>query len=207
MLFFLGPILGIYGGLTIFCLQFIYNMFLLYEYASALLDSSYILIQTDLYFFDFGYSYLTWSLFIDRITLVMLFVVLVISFLVHIYSFFYMRTDPHLIRFMSLLSLFTFCMLLLITSFNFIQMFFGWEGVGICSYLLINFWFTRIQANKASIKAMLVNRIGDSSFLIFMSIYYFMFKTFEFYPIYSILEMYKYVYFNFFLWIFIYVVY
>lgn len=198
LLFFIGPILGVYGALIIFCLQFVYNMFLLYNYALLLLDSSYILIQTDLFFFDFGYSYLTWSLFVDRITLVMLFVVLVISFLVHIYSFFYMRTDPHIVRFISLLSLFTFCMLLLITSFNFIQMFFGWEGVGICSYLLINFWFTRIQANKSSIKAMLVNKIGDSSFLIFMSIYYFVFKTFEFYPIYSVLETYKYVYINFF---------
>ena len=198
LLFLLGPILGIYGVLVIFFFQFICNMFLLYEYALMLIDSSYVLVQTNLYFFDIGYSYLTWSLFVDHITLVMLFVVLMISFLVHIYSFFYMRYDPHLIRFLSLLSLFTFCMLLLVTSFNFIQMFFGWEGVGICSYFLINFWFTRIQANKASIKAMLVNRIGDSSFLIFMSIYYYLFKTFEFYPIYSVLETYKYVYFNFF---------
>ena len=77
--------------------------------------------------------------------------------LVHLYSTEYMKTDPHLPRFMSYLSLFTFFMLILVTADNFIQMFVGWEGVGLCSYLLINFWFTRIQANKAAIKAMIIN--------------------------------------------------
>ena len=91
----------------------------------------------------------------------MLFVVTFISTLVHLYSTEYMSEDPHLPRFMSYLSLFTFFMLMLVTSNNFLQMFVGWEGVGLSSYLLINFWFTRIQANKAAIKAMLVNRVGD----------------------------------------------
>jgi NADH-ubiquinone oxidoreductase chain 5 len=78
----------------------------------------------------------------------------------------YMSHDPHKSRFFSYLSLFTFFMLLLISADNFFQLFLGWEGVGLCSYLLINFWFTRIQANKAAIKAMIINRIGDF-FLIF----------------------------------------
>lgn len=91
----------------------------------------------------------------------MLIVVTFISTLVHLYSVEYMAHDPHLVRFMSYLSLFTFFMLVLITANNFFQLFVGWEGVGLCSYLLINFWFTRIQANKAAIKAMLVNRVGD----------------------------------------------
>jgi proton-translocating NADH-quinone oxidoreductase chain L len=91
----------------------------------------------------------------------MLFVVTFISTLVHLYSTEYMGEDPHLPRFMSYLSLFTFFMLILVTSNNFLQMFVGWEGVGLSSYLLINFWFTRIQANKAAMKAMLVNRVGD----------------------------------------------
>nr|QWK44508.1 NADH dehydrogenase subunit 5 [Desmarestia aculeata] len=102
-----------------------------------------------------------WAFCFDSLTVVMLIVVTFISTLVHLYSTEYMGGDPHLPRFMSYLSLFTFFMLILVTADNFVQMFVGWEGVGLCSYLLINFWFTRIQANKAAIKAMLVNRAGD----------------------------------------------
>jgi NADH-ubiquinone oxidoreductase chain 5 len=104
---------------------------------------------------------ISWGFMFDSLTVVMLIVVTSVSTLVHIYSMEYMRFDPHRPRFMSYLSLFTFFMLMLVTADNFIQMFLGWEGVGLCSYLLINFWFTRIQANKAAIQAMIVNRIGD----------------------------------------------
>src|SRR6476620_5129963 len=102
-----------------------------------------------------------WGFMFDSLTVTMCVVVTFISFLVHLYSTEYMSHDPHLARFMSYLSLFTFFMLILVTADNFVQMFVGWEGVGLCSYLLINFWFSRIQANKAAIKAMLVNRVGD----------------------------------------------
>nr|YP_011008377.1 NADH dehydrogenase subunit 5 [Sporochnus bolleanus]WBP70348.1 NADH dehydrogenase subunit 5 [Sporochnus bolleanus] len=102
-----------------------------------------------------------WAFCFDSLTVVMLLVVTFVSALVHLYSTEYMGEDPHLPRFMCYLSLFTFFMLILVTADNFVQMFVGWEGVGLCSYLLINFWFTRIQANKAAIKAMLVNRVGD----------------------------------------------
>jgi len=104
--------------------------------------------------------------FYDSLTAIMLFVVTFISLLVHIYSCEYMKNDMHLQRFLAYLSLFTFFMIVLVTSNNFIQLFTGWEGVGLCSYLLINFWFTRIQANKAAIKAVIVNRIGDTAFAI-----------------------------------------
>ena len=107
-----------------------------------------------------------WGFMFDSLTATMCVVVTFVSLLVHLYSIEYMSHDPHLSRFMSYLSLFTFFMLILVTADNFIQMFVGWEGVGLCSYLLINFWFTRIQANKAAIKAMLINRIGDFSLLI-----------------------------------------
>ena len=96
-----------------------------------------------------------WGLYFDTLTVVMLVVVTVVSSLVHIYSVGYMQGDPHIPRFISYLSIFTFFMLMLVTADNFVQLFFGWEGVGLASYLLINFWFTRVQANKASIKAML----------------------------------------------------
>jgi proton-translocating NADH-quinone oxidoreductase chain L len=103
----------------------------------------------------------SWGFYFDTLTSVMIVVITWVSTLVHLYSISYMKEDPHLPRFMSYLSLFTFCMLMLVTADNFIQLFFGWEGVGLASYLLINFWFTRLQASKASIKAMLMNRVGD----------------------------------------------
>jgi NADH:ubiquinone oxidoreductase subunit 5 (subunit L)/multisubunit Na+/H+ antiporter MnhA subunit len=116
----------------------------------------------------------------DSLTAVMCAVVTFISCLVHLYSTEYMSHDPHLPRFMSYLSLFTFFMLILVTADNFIQMFIGWEGVGLCSYLLINFWFTRIQANKAAIKAMLMNRIGDFSLIIGIIIIFIYYKSVDY---------------------------
>nr|YP_010872573.1 NADH dehydrogenase subunit 5 [Antipathozoanthus remengesaui]YP_010872586.1 NADH dehydrogenase subunit 5 [Antipathozoanthus obscurus]WGU49974.1 NADH dehydrogenase subunit 5 [Antipathozoanthus remengesaui]WGU49987.1 NADH dehydrogenase subunit 5 [Antipathozoanthus obscurus] len=104
----------------------------------------------------------------DSVTATMLIVVTGVSTLVHIFSTAYMDGDPHLPRFMSYLSLFTFFMILLVTSDNYPQLFIGWEGVGLCSYLLINFWLTRIEANKAAIKAMLVNRVGDIGLVLAM---------------------------------------
>jgi len=121
-----------------------------------------------------------WSFCFDSLTSIMLIVVTFISTLVHLYSTEYMEHDPHLPRFMSYLSLFTFFMLILITANNFLQMFVGWEGVGLSSYLLINFWFTRIQANKAAIKAMLVNRVGDFALLLAIFSLYFVFNTLDY---------------------------
>mgnify|MGYP001449377062 CR=1 FL=1 len=108
----------------------------------------------------------TWSINIDPLSSIMLVVVSLISFLVHFYSIGYMRHDPNKARFMSYLSLFTFSMLILVVSDNFLQLFFGWEGVGLSSYLLIGFWYKRDSANKAAIKAFLVNRVGDFGFAI-----------------------------------------
>ena len=116
----------------------------------------------------------------DSLTVIMCFIVTFISLLVHFYSTEYMSHDPHLPRFMGYLSLFTFFMLILITGDNFIQMFVGWEGVGLCSYLLINFWFTRIQANKAAIKAMLLNRIGDFSLILGILVIFLKYKSVDY---------------------------
>jgi len=102
-----------------------------------------------------------WAFFFATVTVTMLIVVTSISALVHLYSIEYMKNDPHLPRFMAYLSLFTFFMLMLVTGENMAIMFLGWEGVGLASYLLINFWHTRLQANKSAIKAIIVNRIGD----------------------------------------------
>jgi len=116
----------------------------------------------------------------------MLFVVLIVSSLVHLYSTAYMSEDPHTSRFMSYLSLFTFFMLILVSSENLISLFLGWEGVGLCSYLLISFWFTRTAANKAAIKAMIVNRVADLALTIGIIAAFFIFQSVEFAPIFGL---------------------
>jgi len=123
---------------------------------------------------------INWGFLFDSLTVVMCVVVTFVSSLVHLYSIEYMSHDPHLPRFMSYLSLFTFFMLILVTADNFIQMFLGWEGVGLCSYLLINFWFSRVQANKAAIKAMIMNRIGDFCLVIGILILFVNFKSVDY---------------------------
>lgn len=116
----------------------------------------------------------------------MLIVVTTISFFVHLYSISYMGHDPHLQRFLSYLSLFTFFMLILVTADNFLQMFVGWEGVGLASYLLISFWFTRLAANKSAIKAMVVNRLGDIGVVLAMLVIYDSFKTLDYGTIFAL---------------------
>ncbi len=105
-----------------------------------------------------------WAFRIDTLTAVMLIVVTTVSALVHLYSMGYMHEDPHRPRFFAYLSLFTFAMLMLVTANNFLQLFFGWEGVGLASYLLIGFWYEKPSANAAAIKAFIVNRVGDFGF-------------------------------------------
>ncbi len=132
---------------------------------------------------------LDWSFCFDSLTAIMLVIVTFISTLVHLYSTEYMENDPHLSRFMSYLSLFTFFMLILVTANNFLQMFVGWEGVGVSSYLLINFWFTRIQANKAAIKAMLINRIGDFGLLLAIFAIFFIFNSLNYDIVFTLVPL------------------
>jgi NADH-ubiquinone oxidoreductase chain 5 len=135
---------------------------------------------------DSEYFNVDWGFLFDSLTVVMCCVVTFISLLVHVYSMEYMANDPHLSRFMSYLSLFTFFMLILVTADNYIQLFVGWEGVGLCSYLLINFWFTRIQANKAAIKAMILNRIGDFGLAVGILIMFVTFKSVDYATVFSL---------------------
>jgi NADH-quinone oxidoreductase subunit L len=115
-------------------------------------------------FIDVGGFTSTWSVRIDALSAVMLVVVNTVSFLVHVYSIGYMSEDPHRARFFSYLSFFTFSMLALVTANDFLQLFFGWEGVGVASYLLIGFWYHKRSANDAAIKAFITNRVGDFGF-------------------------------------------
>ncbi|WP_342170031.1 NADH-quinone oxidoreductase subunit L [Rickettsia endosymbiont of Seladonia tumulorum] len=107
-----------------------------------------------------------WSIYIDQLTSIMFIAVTWVSSVVHIYSLGYMAEDKGIVRFLSFLSLFTFFMLMLVSADNFLQLFFGWEGVGVCSYLLIGFWYSKESANKAAIKAFIANRVGDFAFIL-----------------------------------------
>jgi NADH-ubiquinone oxidoreductase chain 5 len=109
-----------------------------------------------------------WALLFDSLTVIMLLVITLVSGLVHLYATSYMSADPHLCRFFSCLSLFTFFMLALVTAENYFQFFVGWEGVGLCSYFLITFWYTRLQANKSALQAVMVNKVGD--FTLFLAV-------------------------------------
>jgi len=124
-----------------------------------------------------GEFQVNWSIYVDSLTAVMLVVVSLISSIIHFYSIGYMHHDPHKPRFMAYLSLFTFAMLTLVTADNFLQLFFGWEGVGLCSYLLIGFWYKKKSANAAAIKAFIVNRIGDFGFAIGIFLIFYLFGT------------------------------
>ena len=127
-----------------------------------------------------------WSINIDPLSSVMLVVVTFVSALVHIYSIGYMSHDPHKPRFMSYLSLFTFSMLVLVVSDNFLQLFFGWEGVGLCSYFLIGFWYKKESANNAAIKAFIVNRVGDFGLAIGIFLIFFYFGTINFQEVFDL---------------------
>ena len=119
----------------------------------------------------------SWGLRIDTLTAVMLVVVTTVSSLVHLYSIGYMHEDDSRPRFFAYLSLFTFAMLMLVTSDNLLQMFFGWEGVGLASYLLIGFWYQKPEANAAAIKAFVVNRVGDFGFALGIFGLFFVFRS------------------------------
>ena len=128
-----------------------------------------------------------WSIKIDALSSVMLVVVTLVSSIVHIYSIGYMSHDPHKQRFMAYLSLFTFSMLMLVTSDNFLQLFFGWEGVGLCSYFLIGFWFKKESANAAAIKAFVVNRVGDFGFALGIFLIFYLFGTVNYAEVFELI--------------------
>ncbi len=128
-----------------------------------------------------------WSIYVDSVSSVMLVVVTFISSLVHIYSVGYMAEDPHKPRFMAYLSLFTFAMLTLVTSDNFLQLFFGWEGVGLCSYFLIGFWYKKNTANNAAIKAFIVNRVGDFGFALGIFLIFYLCGTVNYSEVFNLI--------------------
>ena len=161
---FFGRVIGDRGSQVVTCgalvLSAIFGIGLFHE----IMGQSAPHVQTLMTWIAAGGVDVAWSLRLDTLSGVMILVVTIVSAMVHIYSVGYMAHDPGIPRFMAYLSLFTFFMLMLVTANDFVQLFFGWEGVGLCSYLLIGFWYDRPAADAAAIKAFVVNRIGDFGF-------------------------------------------
>jgi len=183
---FLGRKIGVTGSHIITCTCLILSSILatiaFYEVG---LSSSPVTVYL-FNWIDSEYMNISWEFLFDQLTVSMFIPVLYISSLIHIFSTDYMAEDPHNQRFFSYLSLFTFFMLILVSGANFFVMFVGWEGIGIVSYLLINFWFTRIQANKAAILALTMNRVGDMGLSIGYFALFALFGSLDYATIFSI---------------------
>nr|UXC95300.1 NADH dehydrogenase subunit 5 [Phoma sp. 1 OB-2014] len=158
---FFGRKIGVTGSQIITCTAVIMTtVFAIVAFFEVGLNN--IPVSIELFrWIDSESLYVSWGFHFDSLTVSMLIPVLIVSSLVHIYSIGYMSHDPHIQRFFSYLSLFTFMMLILVTADNYLLMFVGWEGVGVCSYLLVCFWYSRIAANQSSLSAFLTNRVGD----------------------------------------------
>ena len=163
--------------------------------------STILLINIINYGQEFKYDFFTWiaisdfkvnwGIKVDLLSALMIFVVNVVSAVVHCYSLGYMKDDDRINRFMSYLSLFTFFMLILVTAPNLLQLFVGWEGVGLCSYLLIGFWYKKDSANRAAMKAFIVNRVGDFAFLIAIIATYILFGSLYFEDIFAQIDLFN----------------
>ncbi len=185
---FFGKKLNLMLSHSLSCLMIIIPFFLSLYFLKLTLSGSYYIVVPLFEWLSSGDLITEWSLRLDLLTSVMLVVVTSVSSLVHIYSIGYMSHDPHQTRFFAYLSFFTFAMLILVTSNNFLQLFFGWEGVGLASYLLIGFWYKKDSANSAAMKAFVVNRVGDFGFLIGLAILFFYTSSLDFDTIFSMNE-------------------
>jgi NADH-ubiquinone oxidoreductase chain 5 len=163
-------IIAVFGLLS----NFIFSVF--YFFCSFPDKTFYIFKGT---WFDGMLDDVSWIFFFDYYAFIMFVVVNIMTFFIIVYSFDYMSHDPHLYRFISYLFLFSFFMVLLVTAGNMIQLFIGWEGVGIVSYLLVNFWFTRLEAVRSAIKAILFNKVGDIGFIVLCVFMFYVLKTFD----------------------------
>jgi NADH-quinone oxidoreductase subunit L len=182
---FFGRWIGDRGAQLITCgLMGLTGLFSLMIFREVALDGNEQVIELFTWIRSGGFE-ASWALKFDTLTAVMVVVVSVVSALIHIYSIGYMAKDPSIPRFFSYLSLFTFFMLMLVTANNFVQLFFGWEGVGLSSYLLIGFWHDRASANAAAIKAFVVNRIGDFGFVLGIFAVFYLFGSVSFEAIFA----------------------
>nr|UNJ18905.1 NADH dehydrogenase subunit 5 [Cyanidiaceae sp.] len=195
---FFGRWLGSFGSSIVTCVCLMFTTFLscITFYEVGILNyPCYIKVAS---WINSGTFCVSWGFLFDSLTVTIVIIVSIVSLLVHIYSVEYINLDPHLPRFMSYLSVFTFFMLTLITADNFIQMFLGWEGVGFASYLLINFWFSRLSANKAAIKAIVINRIGDVGLSLGILLIFLEFRSVDYLIVFNLVPSIFFESFNFF---------
>lgn len=188
---FFGRKIGISGSQLITCTCVLITTFLaVVAFIEVGLNNIPVILHL-IRWIDIESLNVSWGFNFDSLTVSMLIPVLIVSSLVHVYSIGYMSHDPHNQRFFSYLSLFTFMMIILVTANNFLLMFVGWEGVGICSYLLVSFWFTRIAANQSSISAFLTNRVGDCFLTIGMFAILWSFGNIDYYTVFSLAPYYS----------------
>tara|TARA_B100000214_G_scaffold181604_1_gene130940 strand:+ start:988 stop:2916 length:1929 start_codon:yes stop_codon:yes gene_type:complete len=185
---FFGKKLNLMLSHSFSCTMIIIPFFLSLYFLNLTLSENYNLVVPLFEWLKSSDLVTEWSLRLDLLTSVMLVVVTSVSSLVHLYSIGYMSHDAHQTRFFAYLSFFTFAMLILVTSNNFLQLFFGWEGVGLASYLLIGFWYKKDSANSAAMKAFVVNRVGDFGFLIGLAILFYYAGSLDFDVIFSLNE-------------------
>ncbi len=182
---FFGRWIGDRGAQLITCgLMVLSGLFSIIIFRDVALDGNERVIELFTWIRSGGFE-VFWALKFDTLTAVMVFVISVVSALIHIYSIGYMAKDPSIPRFFSYLSLFTFFMLMLVSADNLLQLFFGWEGVGLSSYLLIGFWYDRDSANAAAIKAFVVNRVGDFGFALGIFAVFYLFGSVNFETIFA----------------------
>lgn len=184
----LGRWLGYFGGpLLTLVLMGITLILVLCGYYEVIFMQSALVIPLPLSWLTLGWLDLDMSFVLDELSMSMMIPICVVSFLVHMYAMGYMNGDPHVQRFFSYLSLFTFFMLLMVTADNWLMLFIGWEGVGLVSYLLIGFWFTRLRAGQAALQAFLMNRIGDTGIFLAMAIAIWLTGDLEFNSLFALL--------------------
>ena len=193
----LGRYIGIFGSnvLSTFSIAFSFTLAIFIFYESAICGSVCTILLAPWINTELFISF--WGFYFDAVSSLMLLVVCSVSSLVHLYATEYMSADPHQGRFMGYLSLFTGFMLILVTADNFLVMFFGWEGIGLASFLLISFWYSRIQAGKSAIKAMLVNRIGDLGLALGIGAVFLTFKSIDYPIVFSLASLCEYNTFTF----------
>lgn len=184
----LGRWLGYFGGplLTVILMGITLGLVLLGYYEILFMQSS-LMIPLSFNWLTLGWLDLEMTFLVDELSISMMIPVCTVSFLVHMYAVGYMSGDPHMPRFFSYLSLFTFFMLLMVTANNWLLFFVGWEGIGLVSYLLIGFWFTRLRAGQAALKAILMNRIGDTGLFLGMAMAIWLTGDMEFDTLFAVL--------------------
>jgi len=186
---FYGRLLGTVGSRFLSSVGLFINFFVTFILWSVLFAKQFMFYTQIINWIFLPGLFIEWAFCFDSLSVIMFLIVNSVSFVVHLFSSSYMSTDPHVVRFMSYISFFTVFMLVLVSGDNLLQVFLGWEGVGLCSYLLISFWYTRVDAVSSGLKALIVNRISDFLFLCALFFISFVLCSLDFSVILAVIEL------------------